>query len=193
MLAEAYRSQVRLGYLRTAQQNRYLNEELGQNIRNIQEQTDAIVGSQYTAMAGSGFTDVSTGDKRLVAETERKGDIMSTNANREAYLQSFEMFREANLNAIYLNAQANMADIAAKSTSGWRGFTSALSSAGLSALGAYASFAQPSGKAKNVDVAGGRGYQGDYSEYEFGGKSYTTKEAALSARWYNDALGIKRI
>ena len=64
--ANAYRSQARMVQQAAVQKNKYLNEEIGQQVWNIYDQSRALEGQQITAMGASGFTDVSAGDKRLL-------------------------------------------------------------------------------------------------------------------------------
>lgn len=153
-MADTYRTQARLGLLSSARENRYENEELGYQVWNLRDNANSFISSQETALASSGFS-MSTGDKRLFADTERKAMEQNTEMNRQAYLDTFERFQQAYLNKIQYDAQAKIADINRKYASGWRGFNTAFTNAGLSALGSYFQFAQPSGSAKNVGVQGG--------------------------------------
>ena len=67
----------------------YRNEELGQQVWNISEQAQELIGSQRSAMAGSGF-DVSTGDQRILSDTLRRNLEDQKGMNRTYYLQQFE-------------------------------------------------------------------------------------------------------
>ena len=148
-LADTYRTQARLSLLNAATENMYANEELGYNIWDIKEQGKMFEGTQMANLAASGFS-MSTGDKRLIAETERGTQEMMDSANRQAYLESYERYRKAYLDDIQYKAQAKIADINRKYASGWRGFATSFTNASLSALGGYFQFAQPSGKINNV-------------------------------------------
>lgn len=147
-LADTYRTQSRLNLLNAATQNMYANEELGYDIWNLREQGEMFKSSQLSNLAASNFA-ISTGDKRLFSETERGIQEMVEAQNRQAYLYSYEMYKQAYLSDIQYKAQAKIADINSKYASGWRGLLTAGTNAGLSALGAYFSFADP---AKNLKV-----------------------------------------
>lgn len=163
-LADTYRTQSRLALISAANQNRYSNLELSDTIFNIREQANELKAMQITGISSSGFS-TSTGDKRLMAETERKAQEMMDSQNRQAFLDSYERYRQAYLNDIQYKAQAKIADINAKYASGWRGVLSATSNSVLSALGGYFQFAQPTGKINNVGYGENVGFTNklDYS------------------------------
>lgn len=156
-MADSYRSQARLNFLTTANQDVYSNMELADAIFNLREQANEFKGAQITGLSASGFS-LSTGDKRLLTETERKTQEMTDTLNRQAYLETFERYRQAYLNDIQYQAQAKIADVNAKYASGWRGFASAVGNASISALGSFFQFSQPSGKIDNVGFGNNVGF-----------------------------------
>lgn len=109
--AEAYRSQARMAIYQASQKNAYLNEELAGNVWQQYEQARIFMGAQNAAIGASGFADVSTGDKRLIADTIRKRDAAVDTMNRTAYLQAFETTRAAKMQEVYYNAMAKQQDI----------------------------------------------------------------------------------
>ena len=135
--ANAYRSQARMVQQAAVQKNKYLNEEIGQQVWNIYDQSRALEGQQITAMGASGFTDVSAGDKRLLRDTRLKTEAAVEGLNRSAYLQQFETNRAAAMEASRLEYAAKMQDRIRKNTSGLRGFTRLNINLGLDAAGKY--------------------------------------------------------
>lgn len=158
-LADTYRTQARLSLLNAATENMYANEELGYNIWDIKEQGEMFEGTQMANLAASGFS-MSTGDKRLITETERGTQEMMDSANRQAYLESYERYRKAYLDDIQYKAQAKIADINRKYASGWRGLATSFTNASLSALGSYFQFAQPKGRINDVGYGKNVGFGG---------------------------------
>lgn len=135
--ASAYRSQARLVQQAAVQKNKYLNEEVGQQVWNLYDQSRALEGQQITAMGASGFTDVSAGDKRLLRDTRLKTEAAVEGLNRSAYLQQFETNRAAAMEASRLEYAAKMQDRIRKNTSGLRGFARLNINLGLDAAGKY--------------------------------------------------------
>lgn len=139
MQADSFDTQANLSQYAFATNNRYLNLELGNQVSNIYDTGRQIQGTQVAAHAASGFSDTSTGDKRLFADTARKTETEAYTANMNAYLKSFEMNRQANLQTIYYRAQAKIARQQARYAGGWGMFSNVLS--GL--LGAAAGSMSP--------------------------------------------------
>ena len=135
MQADAYDTQAMMALYSNVINQRYLNMELGSQIDNIYDTGRQIQGTQVAAHAASGFTDISTGDKRLLSDTERKTEKEAYIANTNAYLKSFEMEREANLQNIYYKAQAKIARQQAKYAGGWGMFSNILTGLLSSAAG----------------------------------------------------------
>lgn len=153
--ASAYRSQARLVQQAAVQKNKYLNEEIGQQIWNIYDQSRALEGQQITAMGASGFTDVSAGDKRLLRDTRLKTEAAVEGLNRSAYLQQFETNRAAAMEASRLEYAAKMQDRIRKSTSGWKAVGRVLADTTLDAAGMYfGNKASSGGSGLNINVFG---------------------------------------
>lgn len=153
MLADSYRTQARLAILQANQQNQYLNEQGAQEIWNLYDQQNAMLGAQTAAMGASGF-DVSSGDQRLLQDTRNKTEAAVSGINRSMFLQAFETTRAARMEASRLNYAAQAQELIKKQYSGLSGIMNAGFSAGLNALGAYFSLKTPTGKTGNIDVSG---------------------------------------
>lgn len=153
--ASAYRSQARMVQQAAVQKNKYLNEEIGQQVWNIYDQSRALEGQQITAMGASGFTDVSAGDKRLLRDTRLKTEATVEGLNRSAFLQQFEINRAAAMEASRLEYAAKMQDRIRKSTSGWKAVGRVLADTTLDAAGMYfGGKAAGSGSGLNINVFG---------------------------------------
>lgn len=153
--ASAYRSQARLVQQAAVQKNKYLNEEVGQQVWNLYDVRRALEGQQITAMGASAFTDVSAGDKRLLRDTRLKTEAAVEGLNRSAYLQQFETNRAAAMEASRLEYAAKMQDRIRKSTSGFRGVGKILANTALDAAGMYfGSKATGGGSGLNINVFG---------------------------------------
>lgn len=146
-LESAYYTQSRLGLMSAATQNRYKNMELGDTVSEIVKQYGLLSGTQKASIAASNF-DMSTGDKRILAQNERDKQETISAINDTAHYETEEMFKQAYFDYIDNQAKAKVARINAKGSSGWRGLTSALASASLSALGGYFQFANPAANLK---------------------------------------------
>ena len=153
--ASAYRSQARMVQQAAVQKNKYLNEEIGQQVWNIYDQSRALEGQQITAMGTSGFTDVSAGDKRLLRDTRLKTEAAVEGLNRSAFLQQFETNRAAAMEASRLEYAAKMQDRIRKSTSGWKAVGRVLADTTLDAAGMYfGGKAAGNGSGLNINVFG---------------------------------------
>ena len=153
--ASAYRSQARMVQQAAVQKNKYLNEEIGQQVWNIYDQSRELEGQQITAMGVSGFTDVSAGDKRLLRDTRLKTEAAVEGLNRSAFLQQFETNRAAAMEASRLEYAAKMQDRIRKSTSGWKAVGRVLADTTLDAAGMYfVSKAASGGSGLNINVFG---------------------------------------
>ena len=153
--ASAYRSQARMVQQAAVQKNKYLNEEIGQQVWNIYDQSRALEGQQITAMGVSGFTDVSAGDKRLLRDTRLKTEAAVEGLNRSAFLQQFETNRAAAMEASRLEYAAKMQDRIRKSTSGWKAVGRVLADTTLDAAGMYfGGKAAGNGSGLNINVFG---------------------------------------
>lgn len=139
MQAEAYESQARMAQGSFAIENRYDNIALGGNIQDINDYYNKFAGAQRAADAASGFTDVSVGDKRLFADTERNKEQSMYNANMQAYYTAFEKQRQANMQTIHYRAQAKIARQQAKYASGWGMYSNILTGIISAAAGSVTS------------------------------------------------------
>lgn len=153
MLADSYRTQARLAILQANQQNAYLNEQGAQQVWNLYDQQREMLGTQTVAMGASGF-DVSSGDQRLLQDTKNKIETAASGINRSMFLQAFETTRAARMEASRLNYAAQSQELIRKQYSGLSSILNTGTSAGLNALGAYASLKQPSARNGNIGVDG---------------------------------------
>ena len=120
----------------------------------VMSERDAFLGQQNAALAYSGFTDVSTGDKRLTEDTRRQFEEYLSGMNRTAALQSFEIWKSSMLEANRLEYAAKRQDLIAKQNSGLSAALNVFTSGALSGLGAYAGAKTVSlGKGYDVSVA----------------------------------------
>lgn len=114
MQAAAYRSQARMTIMQAEQANANLNASSAQEVWNTYASGRKFIGAQKTAMAASGFSDISSGDYALMAETARQTDEQATGIATSAYLQSFENTRAARMEALRLEYAAQSAEIQGK-------------------------------------------------------------------------------
>lgn len=103
-----------------ARRSAYRNEELGQQVWNISEQAQELMGAQRSAMAGSGF-DVSTGDQRILSDTLRRNIEDQKGVNRTYYLQQFEDDLQTRGDILQYNFEAYANRQMVKNYSGIRG------------------------------------------------------------------------
>ena len=122
-IKSALESQARIAEInadmeRTAAERdiRYYNEKAAIEGWAKNKEMKPVKSSQNVAMAASGFVSQSSGDKRLIKDTEAKYAEQERLANRELYLMSFERMRKAELSAIELRSRANQLRIQGKYT-----------------------------------------------------------------------------
>ena len=127
-------SQMGMTQLAAKQDMGYINEELGQNLWNLYDYSKQMKAEQNAAMAVSGFTDISTGDKRIFADTTRKTKEAAEGMNRSAFLKAFETQKAADLKTAALKGEIAQQKIIKKYNTGWRGVWTA----SLSAVGQFA-------------------------------------------------------
>lgn len=111
--ANAYEAQLPLNYEAYRTNVNYLSEENFANVSRIIDEYEALSGAQMAAMGASGF-DVSTGDQRILKDTQQKMRNEVYLANRSTYLQSFEMWRSTMMEENRLLAAAASARSQAK-------------------------------------------------------------------------------
>lgn len=133
MNAATYRSQARMALLAANRQDSYINEEYAQQLWNVSDAASYLRGIQRASMGTTGF-DVSTGDQRLLSDTERRANQQAAGINRTAYLQSFENQMQARLEANRLEYAARSQELIAKQHSPFKAFVAA----NFAALGAFA-------------------------------------------------------
>lgn len=114
-------SQMEMTQLAAKQNLGYINEELGQNLWNLYDYSKQMKAQQNAAMAASGFTDISTGDKRIFADTTRKTKEAAEGMNRSAFLKAFETQKAADLKTAALKGEIAQQKIVKKYNSGLRG------------------------------------------------------------------------
>lgn len=137
----------------------YRNEELGQNVWNISEQAQELMGAQRSAMAGSGF-DVSTGDQRILADTLRRNLEDQKGMNRTYYLQQFEDDLQTRSDILQYNFEAYANRQMAKNYSGIRGLFKIVDAGGRAFVNSASSnlFSNPSGGISSNTGAGNTGW-----------------------------------
>ena len=143
--AASYEAKMPLNYAAYRQNVNYMAEENLYAARNIISQYSSLEGTQMTAMGASGF-DISSGDQRIIQDTKQKMADELYLANRTAYLQSFELWRNTEMENARLKAAAAMARNQAK-------YTRRMGRIGL--------IANALGTAANVYSAGSYGRTGD--------------------------------
>ena len=114
----------------------YRNEELGQQVWNIAQQGQELMGVQRASMAASGF-DTSTGDQRILTDTLTRNLAKQSGVNRTYYLQQFEDELQTNNDIMQYNFEAYSNRMMAKQYSGARSASKIGLAAGTAALGAY--------------------------------------------------------
>lgn len=114
----------------------YRNEELGQQVWNIAQQGQELMGVQRASMAASGF-DVSTGDQRILTDTLTRNLAKQSGVNRTYYLQQFEDELQTNNDIMQYNFEAYSNRMMAKQYSGPSSVLKIGLAAGTAALGAY--------------------------------------------------------
>lgn len=134
MNAASYRAQIVLNNQTLQRELGYLNESVAQQNWNIGDVASMLQGSQRASMAASGFA-TSTGDQRLLSDTERRANEQVAGNNRSAYLQSFESIMQANLENLRLEYAAKAQEAIAKQNSPLRALTASM----FAGLGAFAS------------------------------------------------------
>ena len=126
-------SQMEMTQLAAKQNLGYINEELGQNVWNLYDYSKQMKAQQNAAIAASGFTDISTGDKRIFADTTRKTKEAAEGMNRSAFLKAFETQKAADLKTAALKGEIAQQKIIKKYNTGWRGVWNA----SLTAVGQF--------------------------------------------------------
>lgn len=113
--AAEYDAQRGLNYEAYRNQVNYLAEENLYNVERIRQEYRDISGEQMVAIGASGF-DVSAGEERVLKDTDQKAKDAIYLANRNTYVQSFELWRSTMIENERLKAAAQMARVQAKYT-----------------------------------------------------------------------------
>lgn len=111
--AAAYEAQIPSNYAAYREQIEYMGEQNLYNVNEIRQQYDALFGEQVAQLGASGF-DVSSGDERILADTESKKKDAIYLQNRSAYLQSFELWKDTMMENSRLEAAAKSSRAEAK-------------------------------------------------------------------------------
>lgn len=106
--AQEYDTQRMLNYDAYRQNVQYMAEENLYNIDRTNKEYQDVLAMQMVATGASGF-DISAGEQQIFRDTEIKALDAMYLANREAYLQSFELWRSTELENARLKAAAQMA------------------------------------------------------------------------------------
>ena len=111
--AQEYDTQRMLNYDSYRQNVQYLAEENLYNVAKIKSEYEDFEAAQSAAIGASGF-DVSAGEQKIFRDTEVKAEDAKFLANRETYLQSFELWRSTEMENARLLAAAKAARSQAK-------------------------------------------------------------------------------
>lgn len=137
--ASTYRSQARLALHNIETKNAYLNEQGAQQIWNLADQKAQFKASQMSAWATSGFSDISTGDRRIIADTDRKYNSAAAGIRRSMFLQNFENWRSGMMEYSRLQYAAEASERMAKASRSPFRIAGNIGNAILSGMGTYAS------------------------------------------------------
>lgn len=111
--AAEYDTQRILNYEAYKQQNQYMAEENLYNVDRTSKEYQDVLAMQMVTSGASGF-DISAGEQQIFRDTEIKDLDAMYLANREAYLQSFELWRSNEMENARLIAAAKSARSQAK-------------------------------------------------------------------------------
>lgn len=135
--ADTYRTQARLALDNIETQNAYLNEQGSQQIWNLADQKAQFKSEQMMAWAGSGFADISTGDRRIITDTDRKFAEATAGIQRSMFLQNFENWRSGMMEYSRLQYAAKSAERMSKASNSIFSYLGAAGNAAMSGMGAY--------------------------------------------------------
>lgn len=154
--ADSYRSQARLALDNIETQNAYLNEQGAQQVWNLADQKAQFKSEQMVAWATSGFSDISTGDRRIIADTDRKYNSAAAGIRRNMFLQNFENWRSGMMEYSRLQYAAKSAERLSKASTSVFSYMGAASNAIMSGMGAYWSLGggQTNNVGKNITPKG---------------------------------------
>ena len=150
--ASSYRTQANLALDNIETQNAYLNEQGSQQIWNLADQKAQFKSEQMMAWAGSGFTDISTGDRRIINDTDRKFNEAAAGVRRSMFLQNFENWRSGMMEYSRLQYAAKSAERLSKASNSVFSYLGAAGNAAMSGLGAYWSLGGGLSKAAGANI-----------------------------------------
>lgn len=150
--ASSYRTQANLALDNIETQNAYLNEQGSQQIWNLATQKAQFKSEQMMAWAGSGFSDISTGDRRILSDTDRKFNEAAAGVRRSMFLQNFENWRSGMMEYSRLQYAAKSAERLSKASNSIFSYLGAAGNAAMSGLGAYWSLGGGKTKAVGINI-----------------------------------------
>lgn len=150
--ASSYRTQANLALDNIETQNAYLNEQGSQQIWNLADQKAQFKSEQMMAWAGSGFSDISAGDRRIINDTDRKYDSAAAGIRRSMFLQNFENWRSGMMEYSRLQYAAKSAERLSKASNSVFSYLGAAGNAAMSGLGAYWSLGGGLSKAAGTNI-----------------------------------------
>lgn len=122
-IKDAYESQARIqeilaekSKLEAERDINYYNIKAATEGWKVQEQFESNEASQNVAMAASGFSSQSAGDKRLIEDTQAKAREYMRLSNKELSLASFERLKKAESEAIERKSLASQYRIYGKTS-----------------------------------------------------------------------------
>lgn len=110
--SSAFKTQMMIGLQKQKTEALYKNDALRAAAKATSIAGDQFEGTQKAVLASSGF-DISTGDNRMFADTQRKTAAEIRGMNEQTTRETFEAERKAMMDAIYYKAQSKMSKIGA--------------------------------------------------------------------------------
>lgn len=144
--AKTAEMKAKMEYANFQRRSSYRNEELGQQVWNMSQQAEELMGTQRTAMGASGF-DVSLGDQRILTDTLRRDLERQSGVNRTYYLQQFEDATQVESDMLQYNFEAWANRQMVKNYSGIRGLFKIVDAGGRAFVNSASSslFSNPKG------------------------------------------------
>ena len=110
--SSAFKTQMMIGLQKQKTEALYKNDALRAAAKATSIAGDQFEGTQKAVLASSGL-DISTGDNRMFADSQRKTAAEIRGMNEQATRETFEAERKAMMDAAYYKAQSKMAKIGA--------------------------------------------------------------------------------
>ena len=157
--AKTAEMKAKMEYANFQRRSSYRNEELGQQVWNMSQQAEELMGTQRTAMGASGF-DVSLGDQRILTDTLRRDLERQSGVNRTYYLQQFEDATQVESDMLQYNFEAWTNRQMVKNYSGIRGLFKIVDAGGRAFVNSASSnmFSNPKGGISSNTGASGTGW-----------------------------------